>query len=88
MPIEKLTIVNSNDTLSYFLNCPIGEPTPNITWTKDSNEIVRDNGEVKIRKWAMVLEDLIVKDTGNYTCKVCNTHGCIEHSTHLQVVGK
>ncbi|XP_055299555.1 fibroblast growth factor receptor homolog 1-like isoform X3 [Sitodiplosis mosellana] len=65
-----------------------GIPAPNITWTKDSNQLMRTNGKVQFRKWAIILEDLTPKDTGHYTCKVCNIHGCIEHSTHVEVIDR
>lgn len=65
-----------------------GNPMPNITWTKDSNEIARKMGKVQFRKWAIILEDLTPKDTGFYTCKLCNAHGCIDHTTRLEVIGK
>lgn len=88
LTIEKLPIAHSNHNFNTRFEFPIGNPNPNITWTKDSNEIVRNNGKVQIRKWAIILEDLTPKDSGNYTCKLCNIHGCIEHTTHLQVLGK
>lgn len=60
----------------------------NITWTKDSKEVVRTRGQVVIhRKWAIILEDLTPEDSGAYMCKVCNLHGCINHTTRLQVQG-
>lgn len=64
-----------------------GKPMPNITWTKDDNEIVRNMGKVQIKKWAIILEDLTPKDKGQYTCKLCNIHGCIAHTTQLEVTG-
>lgn len=64
-----------------------GNPMPNVTWTKDDNEIVRNMGKVQIKKWAIILEDLTPKDKGQYTCKLCNIHGCIAHTTQLEVTG-
>lgn len=71
-----------------LLICPKGNPMPNITWTKNSKEIVRRMGKAIIRKWAIFLEDLTPNDSGAYTCNLCNTHGCIEHTTNLLVEGK
>ncbi|XP_031617261.1 fibroblast growth factor receptor homolog 1-like isoform X2 [Contarinia nasturtii] len=62
-----------------------GNPTPNITWTKNNEEIVRHMGTVQYKKWAIILEDLTTKDAGDYTCKLCNIHGCIDHTTKLLV---
>lgn len=74
----------------YFVSShfPKGYPAPTIEWTKDSTEIVRSNGQVGYRRWAITLEDLTQSDTGAYMCKVCNLHGCINHTTQLQVQGK
>nr|XP_029716532.1 fibroblast growth factor receptor homolog 1-like isoform X1 [Aedes albopictus] len=68
------------------LRCPAdGNPVPNITWTKDNEKIVRSMGSVKYAKWSIVLEDLVPKDSGKYTCHVCNGHGCIDFTTQLEV---
>lgn len=44
-------------------------------------------GKVITRKWAIILEDLTTKDSGPYTCKLCNINGCISHTTILKVEG-
>lgn len=61
---------------------------PNITWTKDDKEIVRNMGKVVFKKWAIILEDLTTQDKGDYTCKLCNKHGCINHKFRLEVTGE
>jgi fibroblast growth factor receptor 2 len=61
---------------------------PSIKWEKDGKRIERTMGQVKYTKWALVLEDLVPKDSGSYTCVVCNDHGCINHTTRLMVEGK
>ncbi|XP_037049636.1 fibroblast growth factor receptor homolog 1-like [Bradysia coprophila] len=63
-----------------------GDPEPIITWTKDSDVIDRI-GEVKTRGWTLVLKDLSSDDSGDYTCELCNMHGCISHTTHVLVEG-
>lgn len=71
------------------MKCPAeGRPMPNITWTKDNQPIVRSMGEVSLKKWGIVLEELVPKDSGNYTCTVCNVKGCINFTTILRVKGK
>ncbi|XP_055613302.1 fibroblast growth factor receptor 3-like [Uranotaenia lowii] len=62
-----------------------GNPLPNIIWTKDYKNISRDMGVVKYVRWSIVLEDLVVKDSGTYTCNVCNSFGCISFTTKLMV---
>lgn len=75
------------------MKCPaIGNPSPSIVWTKDGDDrpIVRESGIVqhKSRSFAIVLADLVAADSGNYTCTVCNGHGCITFTTRLLVTGK
>lgn len=65
-----------------------GNPTPNITWTKDGSPISRSMGQVTYRKWGIILEDLVPKDSGQYTCTLCNIHGCINFTAKLDVKGK
>ncbi|XP_037030853.1 fibroblast growth factor receptor homolog 1 isoform X4 [Bradysia coprophila] len=68
------------------MKCPAtGTPMPNITWTKDSQPIVRNMGVLSVGKWSIVLEDLVPKDSGNYTCTVCNYKGCINFTMVLNV---
>lgn len=71
-----------------FLKISAKSGNLNIKWEKDGKEIERSMGKVKKSKWAIVLEDLVPKDTGNYTCIVCNSYGCISHNTRLLVKGK
>lgn len=68
------------------LNCAVyGVPTPNITWTKNEKPISRSMGKVVYKKWGIQMEDSIPEDSGNYTCRVCNIHGCAEHTTRLYI---
>ncbi|KAL1385339.1 hypothetical protein pipiens_012960 [Culex pipiens pipiens] len=68
------------------LRCPAaGNPMPNITWTKNDTAVQRNMGSVKYAKWSIVLEDLVEADSGQYTCNVCNVHGCIHFTTTLKV---
>ncbi|XP_053671028.1 fibroblast growth factor receptor homolog 1-like [Anopheles nili] len=68
------------------LRCPAdGYPKPNITWTKDGQEIVRAMGHAKKVNWAIVLEDLVPQDSGLYNCKVCNRVGCVNFTSKLEV---
>jgi hypothetical protein len=66
-----------------------GNPHPNITWTKNGESpISRSMGQVVYKKWAIVLEDLVPKDSGAYDCKVCNNLGCTNYTTKLEVLGE
>ncbi|XP_022113938.2 fibroblast growth factor receptor homolog 1 isoform X2 [Pieris rapae] len=64
-----------------------GNPMPNITWYKNNiTPISRSYFKPSYGKWLMSLDELTKADNGNYTCKVCNELGCIEHvyTLHIQ----
>ncbi|KAM3960814.1 LOW QUALITY PROTEIN: fibroblast growth factor receptor [Aphomia sociella] len=62
-----------------------GNPTPNITWTKNNGPIVR-NFSPNYGKWSIELTELTKNDDGNYTCIVCNELGCINHNIEVNVI--
>lgn len=71
------------------LRCPsTGNPRPNITWLKNNEEPRRDLGTAIRTKWTLRLEDLVTKDSGNYTCIVCNHLGCINHTFKVDIIGE
>lgn len=62
---------------------------PNITWYKNNiTPISRSYFKPSYGKWSMSLDELTKADNGNYTCKVCNELGCIQHTYTLQIQGK
>ncbi|XP_033207757.1 fibroblast growth factor receptor 3-like isoform X3 [Belonocnema kinseyi] len=77
--IHGLVIKSAGSTLK--LKCPAGgNPRPNITWTKNNEELSRN-------RWSLKFEHLALEDTGNYTCRVCNHLRCISHTFKVDVVG-
>ncbi|XP_061396241.1 fibroblast growth factor receptor homolog 2 [Musca vetustissima] len=71
---------------SLQLLCPAtGNPSPNITWTLNDTVIERHIGKVTYKKWSIQMDDAITKDSGVYKCRICNIHGCIEHSTKITI---
>ncbi|GAB1869188.1 Fibroblast growth factor receptor [Camponotus japonicus] len=69
------------------LRCPsTGNPRPSITWLKNNEEPRRDLGTAIRTKWTLRLEDLVTKDSGNYTCIVCNHLGCINHTFKVDII--
>lgn len=71
------------------LKCPAdGNPSPNITWTKYGAPPSRQIGRIKYSRWSIVLEDVVTSDSGNYTCLVCNSEGCIEYTFEVDIIGK
>lgn len=74
---------------TYTFKCPHGgHPTPNITWTKDDEPIVRQLGHFKKSKWSITLEELISTDSGRYKCLICNELGCIKHVFKFEVLDR
>ncbi|XP_077290704.1 fibroblast growth factor receptor homolog 1-like [Arctopsyche grandis] len=63
-----------------------GNPYPNITWLKNDVIPLRELGVIKYSRWTMTLEDLVTKDSGNYTCLICNKFGCIDFTFKLDVI--
>ncbi|VVC24470.1 Hypothetical protein CINCED_3A009612 [Cinara cedri] len=64
-----------------------GNPLPNITWYKDGvTPLQRTLGVVRYTNWAIVLEDLVTTDSGNYMCKVCNENGCIDFTYKVDII--
>ncbi|XP_052564258.1 fibroblast growth factor receptor 3-like [Culex pipiens pallens] len=64
-----------------------GNPTPNITWTKDG-EVIQPGVRVRFTKWQIILSDLEPSDQGLYRCTVCNIVECIGHTTQLEVLSQ
>lgn len=64
-----------------------GNPEPNITWLKNDEEPKRNVGPITMNKWQLRVEDLIMTDSGNYKCIVCNYLGCIDHTFKVEVIG-
>lgn len=74
---------------SIILSCPaMGMPKPNITWSRNETDIVRNIIRFKKTRWSILMDDLVPEDSGSYTCKVCNYLGCIKHTTVLLITDR
>ncbi|XP_050061235.1 fibroblast growth factor receptor-like 1 [Aphis gossypii] len=64
-----------------------GNPLPNITWYKDGVTPPRRQigGNITYIQWAIILEDLTILDSGNYTCEVINEYGFIDFIYKVKV---
>ncbi|XP_076362273.1 fibroblast growth factor receptor-like 1 [Tachypleus tridentatus] len=72
-----------------------GKPKPVITWLKDGKQLAEDNvivGDLpdnfRITRWSLIIENLRITDSGNYSCVICNNHGVANSTFDLQVVGR
>jgi hypothetical protein len=71
-----------------MMKCPAkSDPDPTIVLSKYGKPIERAMGQVQSGKWSISLEDLIPSDSGSYTCKICNVHGCINSTSKVVVTG-
>ncbi|XP_068085907.1 fibroblast growth factor receptor 3 [Anabrus simplex] len=69
------------------LKCPAkGNPSPNVTWYVNDKLPVRKYGSIRYGRWSLLLEDLVTSDSGNYTCVVCNSEGCINFTFKVGIV--
>lgn len=85
--LYKLVVKPSGNMIK--MKCPAkGDPEPTIEWSKNGKPIEREMGQVSYLKWGISMEDLIPTDSGAYTCKICNVHGCINFTSKVEVTGK
>nr|BBD75251.1 fibroblast growth factor receptor-a [Parasteatoda tepidariorum] len=72
---------------SVVLKCPSsGKPLPSIVWRKNAQNLIQDsNRRIQFRKWSMIIDHLIVSDTGKYDCIVSNSLGSINYTYELEI---
>ena len=73
------------------LKCEASGSTPlKYQWLKDGLPAIvrRLQPRLKTNMWYLRLKDLVVLDSGKYTCVVSNSYGSINHTYTLQVVGE
>ncbi|XP_019875662.1 fibroblast growth factor receptor homolog 1 isoform X3 [Aethina tumida] len=85
----KKLMVKPAGNLAQFKCKAEGIPPPKITWFKNGNpNISRSLGDFKTTHFQATMEDLIVEDSGDYTCQVCNIFACINYTHNLDVVAR
>lgn len=70
------------------LNLPCtatGTPEPKIQFTKDGALITRATGPIYIQQNSLRIQNLNINDSGIYICHACNNHGCINHTTKVEI---
>ena len=67
-----------------------GAPPLQYKWLKNGKEIgfQRLSSDLNTRTWYLWLRELILSNTGNYTCIVSNAYGSIRHTYTLRVTRK
>lgn len=78
--------VTAKENNTVILPCKVnGYPPPAVTWSKDSDVTAINKGLMTVN--GLVLVDVHVGDTGNYTCKAESILGVQEKVVELIVKG-
>ena len=87
-----ITPVGSQITeLAYVkisLTCPTeGVPPPSVTWTKDGEQLNSTGHFVIDQSGTLTIRDVVVDDSGKYTCLAKNKAGVSEVTSSLDILG-
>ena len=66
-------------SLSRITCTESGDPQPNVTWTKSGTSIVKNN--------TLTIDDVTLKDAGQYGCTAENRAGKIKATVWIDVLG-
>ncbi|XP_064613732.1 fibroblast growth factor receptor 4-like [Liolophura sinensis] len=71
-----------------LLKCPAdGNPKPKVRWLKNGEPIPKSpTGRIKEKKFNLLVSDLQVSDSGNYTCEVYNKVGEIKWTYIIRIM--
>ncbi|NP_001161535.1 fibroblast growth factor receptor A [Saccoglossus kowalevskii] len=67
-----------------------GNPTPNVSWYFNGEDIdsIERYREPRQKKWILHLQELLSKDSGSYTCVVTNKYGTLNFTFILEVASQ
>ncbi|XP_041369087.1 fibroblast growth factor receptor 4-like isoform X2 [Gigantopelta aegis] len=70
------------------LKCPAkGKPKPEIKWIFNNQPFKRSKlGQYNFKGYQLTMGDLVMDDSGNYTCIVYNKHGSVNWTYKLEVI--
>ena len=71
------------------LACQANEATKEIRWTKDGVPVnTRANTSLTGNNSTLVIEKVLISDSGKYSCKAINKAGSASSSVDITVTGK
>ena len=84
------SIADVRDNTTVQITCPVsGLPWPDITWSKDSQQVAA-GGRYSIdpEGGMLTITRLVPKDSGQYTCTAVNFQGQAQISGSVNVIGE
>ena len=88
-PQGGVVILQTAQHKKYTLNCRVeGDPRPRVTWWKNDERVTR-HSRLRLGRKGLVIEQLLLKDSGVYWCAAKNKDGSVESErVTLDVQGK
>ncbi|XP_015241062.1 PREDICTED: vascular endothelial growth factor receptor 2 [Cyprinodon variegatus] len=77
--------VNVSATITFHCDT-VGTPNPKVVWTKNNHTVEIGSGVILNRN-NLTIQRVKKEDSGLYTCKACNRHGCDTSQAYLIVEG-
>ena len=79
--------VQSNTTVQ--ITCPVtGMPKPAVTWAKDDEQLKSGGRYTIAESGVLTISELLVEDSGQYSCTAQNIQGSVKMTGILEVIGE
>uniref|UniRef100_A0A671YDU0 receptor protein-tyrosine kinase n=1 Tax=Sparus aurata TaxID=8175 RepID=A0A671YDU0_SPAAU len=87
--LNNLTDQKVNVSATISLSCDaVGMPNPTVLWTKDNHTVVEGSGVILSQNnHTLTVQRVKKEDSGQYTCRACNSRGCDTAQAFLTTEG-
>ncbi|XP_073332125.1 vascular endothelial growth factor receptor 2 isoform X1 [Pagrus major] len=87
--LNNLTDQKVNVSATISLSCDaVGMPNPTVQWTKDNHTVVEGSGVILSQNnHTLTIQRVKKEDSGQYTCRACNSRGCDTAQAFLTTEG-